>query len=323
MIEGGYSTGSTIASQLGRFRPVPELTGHRDRCSRTSTTARPTCTRARESGAGSSYNCFQEIARALQLPERGRRRVSDRGAASRQARDRHRRGAGPRSRVRAAPGRTWARRCSRPTSTSAELLRDRARSRASAGWRCSTGTADVTSRDRPEHSPTTARELMGGLDALVNNAAIVAGLTPAPFDEIPEDEWDRVLAVNVKGAWLCAQGRRSAAARAGGGSIVNLASEVAFSGSPGLAHYVDLEGGGDRADARRSRASSAGSQIRVNALRAGFIETEGSRSDAVRRPVRHERHAARPRRRSPPTCSGRSRFSSPTRARSSPVRRCS
>ena len=84
----------------------------------------------------------------------------------------------------------------------------------------------------------TARDVLGGLDALVNNAAIVEGLARRPFDDIDDSEWDRVLQVNVKGAWLCAKAAVPLMREAGGGSIVNMASEVAFSGSPGLAHYV-------------------------------------------------------------------------------------
>ncbi len=66
MIEGGYSTGSTIASQLGRFRPVPELTGYRLLLDNLYD-----CSANLHSGPGigrgSSYNCYQEIARALRL----------------------------------------------------------------------------------------------------------------------------------------------------------------------------------------------------------------------------------------------------------------
>jgi beta-carotene ketolase (CrtO type) len=66
MIEGGYSTGSTIASQLGRFRPVPGLTGYRVLLDNLYD-----CSANLHSGSGigrgSSYNCFQEIARALRL----------------------------------------------------------------------------------------------------------------------------------------------------------------------------------------------------------------------------------------------------------------
>ena len=93
-----------------------------------------------------------------------------------------------------------------------------------------TSTTDVSSQSQTVALAEKAVELMGGVDALVNNAAVVAGLSRRPFDEIAEEEWDRVLAVNVKGAWLSARAAVSAIRESGGGSIVNLASEVAFSG---------------------------------------------------------------------------------------------
>ncbi len=66
MIEGGYSSGSTIASQLGRFRPIPDLSGHRVLLDNVYD-----CSANLHSGSGigrgSSYNCFQEIARDLHL----------------------------------------------------------------------------------------------------------------------------------------------------------------------------------------------------------------------------------------------------------------
>jgi NAD(P)-dependent dehydrogenase (short-subunit alcohol dehydrogenase family) len=76
----------------------------------------------------------------------------------------------------------------------------------------------------PEHTralAATAREVLGGLDGLVNNAAIVEGLTRRPFDEIDDVEWDRVLEVNAKGTWLCAKATVPLMREAGGGSIVN------------------------------------------------------------------------------------------------------
>lgn len=81
--------------------------------------------------------------------------------------------------------------------------------------------------------------------------------------------------VNVKGTWLCATAVAPLLRNAGGGSIVNLASEVAFSGSPGVAHYVASKAaiiGLTRALARELGPA----QIRVNALAPGFIPTEGS-----------------------------------------------
>jgi len=132
---------------------------------------------------------------------------------------------------------------------------------------------DVTSPSALE----TARDVLGGLDALVNNAAVVEGLTRRPFDEIPEDEWDRVLAVNAKGVWLCTRAAAPLLREAGGGSIVNIASEVAFSGSPGLVHYVASKAavvGLTRVLARELGPS----RIRVNALAPGFIPTDASLS---------------------------------------------
>lgn len=68
MLEGGYSTGSTIASQLGRFRPVPDMTGHRVLLENLYD-----CSANLHSGSGigrgSSYNCYQEIAQALHLEQ--------------------------------------------------------------------------------------------------------------------------------------------------------------------------------------------------------------------------------------------------------------
>ena len=68
MIEGGYSAGSTIASQVGRFRPIPEITNHRLVLGNVFD-----CSASLHSGSGigrgSSYNCFQEIARTLELQE--------------------------------------------------------------------------------------------------------------------------------------------------------------------------------------------------------------------------------------------------------------
>jgi NAD(P)-dependent dehydrogenase (short-subunit alcohol dehydrogenase family) len=139
-----------------------------------------------------------------------------------------------------------------------------------------TSAIDVTSRPQTLALAERAVELMGGLDALVNNAAVVSGLSRRPFDEIAEEEWDRVLAVNVKGAWMCARAAAPVIRNSGGGSIVNLASEVAFSGSPGLAHYVTSKAaviGLTRALAREL----GNAQIRVNALAPGFIRSEGSR----------------------------------------------
>jgi NAD(P)-dependent dehydrogenase (short-subunit alcohol dehydrogenase family) len=134
--------------------------------------------------------------------------------------------------------------------------------------------ADVSSPEQTARLAQVAVDAVGGLDALVNNAAVIAGLRRRPFEEIADDEWDRVLAVNLKGAWLCAKALVPLLRAAGGGTIVNLASEVALTGSPGLAHYVASKAavlGLTRCLARELGPD----RIRVNALSPGFIATEG------------------------------------------------
>lgn len=133
---------------------------------------------------------------------------------------------------------------------------------------------DVRSASDTRALARAASDALGGLDALVNNAAIVT-LVRRPFDEIPEEEWDRVFEVNVKGAWLCARAVVPLMRAGGGGAIVNLASEVAYSGSTGVAQYVASKAavvGLTRVLARELGPA----QIRVNALAPGFIPTEGS-----------------------------------------------
>lgn len=80
---------------------------------------------------------------------------------------------------------------------------------------------------------TQAVETFGRLDVLVNNAGIV---TVFRLEEMPEDEWDRVIDVNLKGMFLCA---RAAVPhlKASSGTIINNGSIASFGGSSGLAHY--------------------------------------------------------------------------------------
>lgn len=137
-----------------------------------------------------------------------------------------------------------------------------------------TTTADVSSAEETRALAEAARDSLGGLDALVSNAAVVP-LARRPFDEIDADEWDRVLAVNAKGPWLCAKAAVPLLREAGGGAIVNLSSEVVWSGSAGLVHYVTSKAaviGLTRVLARELGADG----IRVNAIAPGFIPTEAA-----------------------------------------------
>jgi NAD(P)-dependent dehydrogenase (short-subunit alcohol dehydrogenase family) len=133
---------------------------------------------------------------------------------------------------------------------------------------------DVADAASTQAMAAFALERFGRIDALVNNAAVYAGLERAPFDEIAEADWDRVMAVNLKGPWLCARAC-APALRERGGAIVNVASATVLSGSPLWAHYVASKGG--VIGLTRVLARELGEfAVRVNALAPGFTLTDAS-----------------------------------------------
>jgi len=119
----------------------------------------------------------------------------------------------------------------------------------------------------------------GRVDVLVNNAAFYYGVKRKAFTEITAEEWDRMMSVNVKGPWLCARAVFPFMKAQGKGKIVNLASEVFFTGSHGFAHYVASKGG--VIGLTRALAIELGPYgICVNAVAPGFTDTEASRTVA-------------------------------------------
>ncbi len=130
-----------------------------------------------------------------------------------------------------------------------------------------------------------ARKLLGGIDGLVNNAAIATGVGGRNFEDIDVESWDRVMEVNVRGTWLVSRAALPALRAAPeGGGIVNLASDTALWGAPQLMHYVASKGA--LIAMTRSMARELGSdRIRVNAVAPGLTRTH------VTEKVPAERHA--------------------------------
>ncbi|MCX5496075.1 SDR family NAD(P)-dependent oxidoreductase [Kaistia dalseonensis] len=134
---------------------------------------------------------------------------------------------------------------------------------------------DVTRQESVAAMVEAAEAYGEGIDVLVNNAAIYAGLSRRPFDEIEEGEWDRVIAVNLKGVWLCTKGVAASMRGRGQGAIINVSSATVMSGSPQWLHYVTSKGG-VIAMTRALARELGDDRITVNAIAPGFTLTEAS-----------------------------------------------
>jgi 3-oxoacyl-[acyl-carrier protein] reductase len=121
----------------------------------------------------------------------------------------------------------------------ADILEDGARRVAQdiGGLACRVDVADESS---VQAMVTATMDAYGRIDALINNAATFAQLVNPRknFDEIPVDEWDRVMAVNVRGTWLCCKAVAPVLRRQRSGVIINISSGTIFGGQTGFAHYV-------------------------------------------------------------------------------------
>lgn len=96
--------------------------------------------------------------------------------------------------------------------------------------------ADVSDAAHIEQLGVTVMDAMGGLDILVNNAGI--GGPRAPVEEISDDDWDRVLRVNVTGAFLAIRRFVPLMKRQGGGCIINISTTSVRTGLPLRTPYV-------------------------------------------------------------------------------------
>jgi NAD(P)-dependent dehydrogenase (short-subunit alcohol dehydrogenase family) len=145
-----------------------------------------------------------------------------------------------------------------------------------AGHRAIYRHCDVSDKRQVEAALAATRAEFGPVDALVNNAGIFKA---ADFLDIEEADWDAVIAVNLKGAFLVGQAlarQMSTAAGGSGGAIVNMSSVNGRLAIPTIASYNASKGGIDQLT-RAMALALADRGIRVNAVAPGTIATELAR----------------------------------------------
>jgi NAD(P)-dependent dehydrogenase (short-subunit alcohol dehydrogenase family) len=128
---------------------------------------------------------------------------------------------------------------------------------------------DTTVAETAEQAVAAALDRWGGLDVLVNNAGYIVF---KPITETSEEEWDRVMAVNVKGMFFHCRAAIPAMLRRGSGAIVSTASISGLVGLQGQAAYCASKGAVVNLT-RQLAADYAAANIRVNAVAPGAIET--------------------------------------------------
>jgi len=126
-----------------------------------------------------------------------------------------------------------------------------------------------------EAAVTASAKALGGLDALLNCAAIATGIGGKAFDGIDIETWDKVMTVNVRGTWLVTRAAAPHLRKSGHGKIVNIASDTALWGAPRLLHYVASKGA--VISMTRSLARELGpDNVAVNAVAPGLTIVEAT-----------------------------------------------
>lgn len=142
-----------------------------------------------------------------------------------------------------------------------------------AGGKALAVTADISDKTQIASALATIRAVLGPVTILVNNAAVE---NFCPFLEIEEENWDRIMAVNLKGAYLLTQAVLPDMLAQGWGRIVNISAFGAQIGATEMAHYTASKGG--LISMTRSLAVELGAKgITVNSVSPGFIDTPMAR----------------------------------------------
>jgi NAD(P)-dependent dehydrogenase (short-subunit alcohol dehydrogenase family) len=133
---------------------------------------------------------------------------------------------------------------------------------------------DVTSEKNTAEMVKKTVDRFGKIDILVNNAALIGGKGfMKPPEQLVAEDWDKILAVNIKGVFLCCKAVIPYMKKQGNGKIINIASTTAFIGLPLFLHYSTTKGG--IVTMTRGLARELGEfNINVNAVAPGLVMTE-------------------------------------------------
>jgi NAD(P)-dependent dehydrogenase (short-subunit alcohol dehydrogenase family) len=135
-------------------------------------------------------------------------------------------------------------------------------------------TADVADENGVQRLVEEVVERCGTVDVLVNNAGVYASLEMRPFEQIPLEEWRKVMDVNVASMFLMCRAVVPVMRARGGGKIVNISSGTPFRGVPFLLHYVTSKGA--IVAFTRALAKELGKdQVLVNCVAPGFTMSAG------------------------------------------------
>jgi len=130
----------------------------------------------------------------------------------------------------------------------------------------------------------------GTVDVLINNAAYFMNVWKGPFWEMAVEEFDKAMAVNVRGSWLCAKAVVPHMQKQKKGKIINISSNVALTGNPNYIHYVTSKGA--LIAMSRAMARELGDwNICVNTVSPGFVVTEGRQVDPEYEKIRAQQRS--------------------------------